>query len=57
MEISPLLILNPISNDLNVLRRSIFSNLLYYLKKNQDRGYEDLALLKLDQSFMAKKSR
>ncbi len=26
-------IFNPISNDLNVLRRSIFSNLLFYLKK------------------------
>ena len=37
-------ILNPISSDLNVLRRSIFSNLAIHLKKNQDRGYEDLSL-------------
>ena len=47
----PILILNPISNDLNVLRRSIFSNLLYYLKKNQDRGYEDLALFEIGPIF------
>ena len=39
-------ILNPISSDLDVLRRSIFSNLAIHLKKNQDRGYEDLCLLK-----------
>ena len=31
-------ITNPISSDLNVLRRSIFSNLLISIKKNQDRG-------------------
>ena len=30
-------ILNPISSDLDVLRRSIFSNLALHLKKNQDR--------------------
>ena len=35
-------ILNPISSDLDVLRRSIFSNLVIYLKKNQDRGYRCL---------------
>ena len=29
-------ILNPISSDLDVLRRSIFSNLAIYLKKNQE---------------------
>ena len=50
----PILILNPISNDLNVLRRSIFSNLLYYLKKNQDRGYEDLALFEIGPIFYGK---
>ena len=37
-------ILNPISSDLDVLRRSIFSNLAIHLKKNQDRGYEDLSI-------------
>ena len=50
----PIIILNPISNDLNVLRRSIFSNLLYYLKKNQDRGYEDLALFEIGPIFYGK---
>ena len=29
-------IVNPISSDLNVLRNSIFPNLLFYLKKNLD---------------------
>ena len=32
-EEKPIFIYNPISSELNVLRRSIFSNLLYYLKK------------------------
>ena len=50
----PIIILNPISNDLNVLRRSIFSNLLFYLKKNQDRGYEDLALFEIGPIFYGK---
>ena len=36
-------IYNPISSDLDVLRRSILSNLSIYLKKNQYRGYEDLS--------------
>ncbi len=44
-------ILNPISSDLNVLRRSIFSNLAIYLKKNQDRGYEDLSLFEIGPTF------
>ena len=44
-------IFNPISNDLNVLRRSIFSNLSLHLKKNQDRGYEDLSLFEIGPVF------
>jgi len=44
-------ILNPISSDLNVLRRSIFSNLAIYLKKNQDRGYEDISLFEIGPIF------
>ena len=44
-------ILNPISNDLNVLRRSIFSNLAIHLKKNQDRGYEDLSIFEIGPTF------
>ena len=47
-------ILNPISTDLNVLRRSIFSNLAIYLKKNQDRGYEDISLFEIGPIFFGK---
>ena len=47
-------IFNPISNDLDVLRRSIFSNLAIYLKKNQDRGYEDLSLFEIGPIFHGK---
>ena len=38
-------IVNPISSDLNVLRSSIFSNLIIYLKKNLDRGFKDISLI------------
>ena len=47
-------ILNPISSDLDVLRRSIFSNLSIHLKKNQDRGYEDLSLFEIGPTFYGK---
>ena len=47
-------ILNPISSDLNVLRRSIFSNLAIHLKKNQDRGYEDISLFEIGPTFFGK---
>ena len=47
-------IFNPISSDLDVLRRSIFSNLAIYLKKNQDRGYEDLSLFEIGPTFFGK---
>ncbi len=47
-------ILNPISNDLDILRRSIFSNLAIYLKKNQDRGYRDLSLFEIGPTFFGK---
>ncbi len=47
-------ILNPISSDLNVLRRSIFSNLAIHLKKNQDRGYVDLSLFEVGPTFFGK---
>ena len=46
---------NPISSDLNVLRTSIFSNLIIYLKKNQDRGYLDLSLFEIGPTFYGKK--
>jgi phenylalanyl-tRNA synthetase beta chain len=47
-------IFNPISSDLDVLRRSIFSNLAIYFKKNQDRGYEDLSLFEIGPTFFGK---
>ena len=50
----PLTILNPISTDLDVLRRSIFSNLIYYLKKNQDRGYQDISIFEIGPTFYGK---
>ena len=48
-------IYNPISSDLDVLRRSIFSNLSIYLKKSQDRGYEDLSFFEIGPVFYGKK--
>ena len=47
-------IFNPISSDLDVLRRSIFSNLAIHLKKNQDRGIEDLSLFEVGPTFFGK---
>ena len=47
-------ILNPISVDLDVLRRSIFSNLSICMKKNQDRGFEDLSLFEIGPTFFGK---
>ncbi len=47
-------IFNPISSDLDVLRRSIFSNLAIYIKKNQDRGYDDLSLFEIGPTFSGK---
>jgi len=47
-------IFNPISSDLDVLRRSIFSNLAIQLKKNQDRGYEDLSIFEIGPTFFGK---
>ncbi len=44
-------IVNPISSDLNVLRSSIFSNLIIYLKKNLDRGFKDISLFEIGPIF------
>ena len=44
-------IVNPISTDLNVLRNSIFSNLIIYLKKNLDRGFKDISLFEIGPIF------
>ena len=48
-------IINPISSDLNVLRNSIFPNLLFYLKKNLDRGFKDISLFEIGPAFKGKK--
>ncbi len=47
-------IVNPISTDLNVLRNSIFPNLLFYLKKNLDRGFKDISLFEIGPAFKGK---
>lgn len=44
-------IVNPISSDLDVLRNSIFSNLVFYLKKNLDRGFKDISLFEIGPIF------
>jgi len=44
-------IVNPISSDLNVLRNSIFSNLIIYLGKNLDRGFKDISLFEIGPIF------
>src|SRR5210317_2219632 len=44
-------IVNPISSDLNVLRNSIFSNLIFYLSKNFDRGFKDVSLFEIGPVF------
>ena len=48
-------IVNPISSDLNVLRSSIFSNLVFYLKKNLDRDIKDISLFEIGPIFSGKK--
>jgi len=50
-------IFNPISSDLDVLRRSIFSNLAIHLKKNQDRGERGSITIRSWSNFFWKKSR
>jgi phenylalanyl-tRNA synthetase beta chain len=45
-------IVNPISSDLNVLRNSIFSNLIIYLSKNLDRGFKDISLFEIGPVFL-----
>ncbi len=47
-------IVNPISSDLNVLRSSLYPNLIYFLKKNIDRGFENQSLFEIGPSFTGK---
>ena len=44
-------IVNPISSDLDVLRNSIFSNLIYHLNKNLNRDFKDLSLFEIGPVF------
>ncbi len=44
-------IVNPISADLDVLRNSILPNLMFYLKKNLDRGFKDISLFEIGPVF------
>ena len=47
-------IVNPISSDLNVLRSSLYPNLIYFLKKNIDRGFENQSLFEIGPLFTGK---
>ncbi len=44
-------IINPISSELDVLRNSIFSNLIMYMNKNLDRGFKDLSIFEIGPIF------
>ena len=44
-------IVNPISSELDVLRNSIFSNLVMYMNKNLDRGFKDLSIFEIGPIF------
>ena len=44
-------IVNPISTDLNVLRSSIFPNLIIHLNKNLGRGFKDLSIFEIGPTF------
>jgi len=50
-----LLIANPISNDLDTLRSSIFSNLLIHIKNNIHRNFEDLKIFECGPVFFSSK--
>ena len=44
-------IVNPISSELGVLRNSIFSNLIFYINKNFDRGFKDISIFEIGPIF------
>jgi len=48
-------IINPISSDLNVLRNSLYPNLINFLKKNIDRGFENQSLFEIGPLFIGNK--
>tara|TARA_B100000579_G_scaffold182877_1_gene149039 strand:+ start:5279 stop:7681 length:2403 start_codon:yes stop_codon:yes gene_type:complete len=45
---------NPISSDLDVLRSSIYSNLMIHVKRNLDRNFENLSLFEVGPIFYGK---
>jgi len=54
-KIDTIKILNPISSDLNVLRNSLFPNLIYYMEKNSKRGFDDQSLFEVGPVFIGKR--
>ena len=48
-------IINPISSDLNVLRSSLYPNLIFFLKKNIDRGFDNQSMFEIGPSFTGRK--
>jgi len=48
-------IVNPISADLDVLRSSIFSNLIIHLNRNMGRGFKDLSIFEIGPTFLGEK--
>ena len=54
-DIQEVKIINPISSDLNVLRSSLYPNLILFLKKNIDRGFENQSLFEIGPLFIGKK--
>jgi phenylalanyl-tRNA synthetase beta chain len=48
-------IVNPISADLNVMRSSIFSNLIININKNLGRGFKDLSIFEIGPTFLGSK--
>ena len=44
-------IVNPISSELNVLRNSIYSNLIMHMRKNLDRGFKDFSIFEIGPIF------
>ena len=54
-ELDTIKIVNPISSDLNVLRNSLFPNLIFYMKKNSKRGFYNQSLFEIGPVFIGKK--
>ena len=46
-----LILLNPISSELNIMRQSLLPNLISSIKKNNDRGYKDISLFEVSHCY------